>query len=227
MLIHDGPDGLSLMSTLGLIIQDRTMSLDVRAKTIFTVESDGPFLYFPQNSPYLVHEALSFSSDSYAETISTQGAREATPVPIANYLRFTVDAPMKDCALGFIFGSDEASCDVYVSGVRPLSRQLFAITVQPDSGALVLKVIDKKGIRVESASLGRMLVRSQRALVPEEVAITLPNFKVRLKVVDHSDHAALHSMYWTQFRQRLAISLPGLSALNLASQRPSTKRENP
>lgn len=211
----------------------------LEAKIIFTVESDAPFIYHPHNSPNLVREVQSFTADSYADAASEHGESEpATPLPPtdgivgmwATFLQFRCDSPMKNEAAGFVFGNDATSCDIFLQGVSQLSKQLFTITINPDSGALMLQILcpDKKknGIHLESDSLGRKLLTSQRALVPERIHVKLPDFDMYIKIVDHGDRAALHKLYWTQFCMRYAqsVPLPSLSALNLYTRPSSTKR---
>lgn len=119
------------------------MLLQERAQTIFTVESDGPFVFHPHNSPYLFRDVQSFNTDVFADAASVHSPSEpATPIPddtSATFLRLMCNDPMKNTTAGFVFGNDAASCDVYVQGIHHLSRQLFAITINPTSGALMIK----------------------------------------------------------------------------------------
>lgn len=137
------------------------------------------------------------------------------------------DDPIKDETAGFVFGNEAASCDVFVQGIRHLSKQLFAITINPTSGALMIKNRRPMGINVESNSLGRKLLNSKRALVPESIVVKLPDFNILIKVIDHTEYAALYKPYFTQFYMRIARSVPNLSALNLFSRYTSTQRSNP
>lgn len=206
------------------------MSLELRAKTLFTVKSNGPFIYDPRNNPFAIrNEVQYFSNDSFAESANSRSSTPGTAlaVPTQNYLRFTVDDSMKDEGTGFVFGNNPDLCDVYVYGVSPLSEQLFAITINHSTGAPLLKNLARRGINVASNSLGRKRLTTMRALVSEEyVEVVLPDFDIVVTVTDHSDHEDLHERYRARFCARLARSMPGLAALNVKSHQSSAKHHD-
>ena len=211
------------LPTCILILISRMLQ-ELEARTIFTVRSSGQFISHPRNEPYLVaDEVQDFGQDSFASRFSPCPSE---PV-IATYLRITVDHLMKDKRLGFVFGADETTCDVYIcrdhGKSQALNKQLFAIVIKPETGVLLFKNLSRNGTKVESVSMGKLRLTSQRALVPkEDVTVALPDFEIRITLADHTKHADLHQRYWAEFCKRIAEGLPGLSSLNVYSQQTST-----
>lgn len=132
------------------------MSLELKAKTIFTVRTYGPFVYDHRNDPYAVrNEVQYFSRDSFAESGDSRSSTPGTVLapPTQTYLQFTVDDPMKNDGMGFVFGNDPASSDVYAYGISPLSKQLFAITMNHNTGAPLIRNLTRRGINITSTSM--------------------------------------------------------------------------
>lgn len=201
------------------------MLLQEQAQTIFTVWSERSVVVDPHNSPFLFRDVQSYNTDVYADAASVHSQSEpASPQAVPNgtsapatFLRFMCNDPMKNSAAGFVFGNDPATCDVYVQESLYVNKRLFAITINPNSGALIIKSLRKEGTLVESDSLGKLSLRSSRALIPGDICVTLTDVKIRITVLDQSDHADLHVPYLAQFYTRVTGSMPNLSALNLLS----------
>lgn len=73
-------------------------------------------------------------------------------------------------------------------------RTLFAITINPEAGTLLLKHLARRGINIQSTSLGNINLTTQRALMPDDqvAAVLLPDFSLWIRVASHRRHPELH-----------------------------------
>ncbi|CAN8104851.1 unnamed protein product [Discula destructiva] len=141
------------------------------------------------------------------------------------YLRFTIDDHMKDEGAGFVFGNDPDSYDVYVYAVSRIPKRLFAIIINMEIGALILKNLTRYGIKIKSNSLGKKKLTIQRVLIPEDyVEVMLHDFDIHFSVTLHRYNAELYERLWADFCRRFARGMPTLAVLNMRSYQ-SSKRQ--
>lgn len=88
----------------------------------------------------------------------------------------------KNYQLGFVFGSDEASCDVYI---KTSSRRLFAVKLLPELQSDVLKNLTTHGINIELQQHKKFTIKSQRAIVPQDrMVVHVADFLLIIDLVD-------------------------------------------
>lgn len=197
------------------------MSPEEAAKIILTLRTTGDFIDHPHNRPFRSSEEQSFGPDRFANPSAHQEEDEAStpaPSPVTDAcLRFTIDSPIKDFRSGFVFGSDRATCDVYVDGYQPLSRRLFALQLG-SYGVILLKNFSTFGVNIKSRMLSKINVLTQRAILPDDtVTIKFSDFTIQIDVPDHSTHPHLYQRLWQPIYDRLGMesTLPGIQRLEL------------
>lgn len=196
-----------------------------RAKTLFTVESTGPFIYHPHHARFRVTKQLQFRTDNFASRSTPSEGEASTPAPEAQtrtYLHFTVDNVGDQSR--FIFGGHRDSCDVYVQAAKPISNRLFAVELENNGRIALLKNLSSRGIEIRSPAYGRQKIRSQRALVPgDEVKIHVSGFNILVHFFNHEDQHDLHKLYLQQLGRRFTGAVPGMNQLDLKSKQSSSR----
>ncbi|OAA63695.1 Protein kinase-like domain protein [Niveomyces insectorum RCEF 264] len=117
-------------------------------------------------------EAASLASGSFND-------EDGTPVPnrsneLITVIRITTDHKPKDLQRGFVFGRDEAVCDVLLDHPA-ISQKQFAVRPVWEYGTVVLQNLSKHGTAVNFCVLNEsILLRNTRALMEYETgAISL------------------------------------------------------
>lgn len=198
------------------------MTPEEQAKTFFTVESADAFIHSDHNARFRVSEALCFLTDDSASRTSqsSEGRESSIPAPevrIRTSLRFTVDNVGDQASV--VFGSDRATCDVYVDAGSKSDTRLFAVELPSDGRAAVLKNLATDGTCIKTAFYDLITIHRQRAIFPgDDVVIMLAEFDIYVRVCD--DSSALHQFYV----QQRAPAVPAINQLNLKSLPKSSAR---
>ncbi len=130
------------------------------AELVSTSEAATDALLLPHNKRYI---APSPPPPPPARTVKRQ--RQITPAlqnrPPAR-ITLSLDRPPKNPSLGFVFGTDRNTCDVLLhneSSGGGISRKHFRITINTDTGVLIVNDESTHGTIVTSRRLGELMLR--------------------------------------------------------------------
>ncbi|KAI8950418.1 hypothetical protein F4801DRAFT_548991 [Xylaria longipes] len=208
----------------------------VAARALFEVHSSDDLIDIEENQKFLVFdEEQSYAFDhrlgSQYSTFFANETENGTPlrhVEPPSFLRITMDDihNPKDYRAGFVFGCDSRECDVLLdeNQRRGVSRKQFAIQPDWNAGKLILKNLSNQGTCLESRSLGRIVLHTERSLPDNEIVdVKLGPVEFRIRTPDHSNHRDVYLENWQAFRAKLESQPLGLQKLALETNKTTNK----
>ncbi|KAI0502738.1 kinase-like domain-containing protein [Xylaria bambusicola] len=156
------------------------MAVDPRENTIFEIHSFSDFIGDPHHGRFLVSDEIpTYVHDAYtpqSPLSPREDYRDTTPVPeetpLAPFLRITTDHPPISAFRGFMFGSDEASCDILLAHSRfgGVSAAHFSLQPQINDGArvLILKSHSRNGTYISANEGFNTILTTQRAIIEHD-----------------------------------------------------------
>lgn len=195
--------------------------------TLFTLRSlsHSHIIFHSHNTIYRYTQDVECDPDPFVDspTDCSEGGTPAPPEGPEHMLRFTTAHMPKEPSSGFVFGSDKESCDVLLSPsqVSGISRQQFAITFRPDTMAVILRNLSKRGTVAAPPDEKRVKIMSQEVL-ERPVHIYLGPFLLQISKQWDADADDKYRLYFG----RLGSIDPNIGRLKIHSSRASTASLN-
>ena len=201
------------------------------SNTILIMKPIAPDALSALRTKHNVDRLMSFHfDDSVGSVPEVHGirSRECTPYfsrPPETELHLKFNPKPKELALGFIFGSDDAKCDVQLldnTGDYSISRQHFCIDFNWTSGFLRLKNMSRygTGMRAPSVKNGYQLLKhnNMHMLHPaEETKVYAGKLTFEISFPARGNHQHQYDKNWEAFQRRHADAVPAISRLNIQS----------
>ncbi|KAL8325275.1 hypothetical protein RB597_008510 [Gaeumannomyces tritici] len=190
---------------------------------IFTVHSNDGFIEEGHNNRFKVDgDSGTVVTDTWlnlSESTTTVGTEEQTPAPpVLSFLRITTAYKPKSHGV-FVFGRDPDKCDILLSDNQHsgISRRQFAIQVNFNSAALVIKDYSRNGTKLTSRNLGTLVLKNaQRAIPPnEDVQVVAGRLVITIRPPVHTPESWAP---WAQYCAQFASQPPPIEVLNIESE---------
>lgn len=126
------------------------------AELVSTSEAATDALLLPHNKRYLAPSPLS------PRTVQKRQSTPALETRPPARIMLSLDRPPNNHSLGFVFGSDRETCDVLLhneSSGGGISRRHFRITINTDTGVLIVNDESTHGTVVTSRRFGERMLR--------------------------------------------------------------------
>ena len=166
--------------------------------------------------------------------IDDSASRECTPYfppPTATELHLRFSPLPKDPTRGFVFGSDEAKCDVVLkdNGSRGISRMHFFVDFNWKSGLARLNNLSQYGTGINSPCIKNgdryLRNRDRRILYPsEQTRITAGTlqFDVSFPVLNEQERS-LHQQNWKDLYTHWRQAVPNIGELGIQTTSATTQ----